>query len=170
MAGEMLCPDCGGVVGATETTSAGPPCSCFSSDNKLETALDMPSPAGPSQPKLCVLCGKDVAGHRRVKDSRGYVCYDCAKDEQRRERGGRVRCRSCGRLTKSDALVKSESGTKICVQCQADEVKARKQELRKLGIATAHKKFERGRLFLLLGIAALLFVIILLNKLKLLPH
>jgi hypothetical protein len=170
MAGEMLCPDCGGVVGATETTSAGPPCSCFSSASKLETAVDMPSPEGPAQPKLCVLCGKDVAGHRRVKDSRGYVCYDCAKDEQRRGRDGRLRCRSCGRLVKAELLVKSESGTKICVKCQAEQVKARKQEIRKLGIATAHKKFELGRLFWLLGVAGLLLLIILMSRLKLLPH
>src|SRR6266436_5989471 len=104
MAGELMCPECGGVVGETEVTDAGPPCTCFSS-NSSDTAVDMPSPAGAaSQPKICVLCGKDVSGHRRLKDSRGYVCYNCAKEEQRQERGGRVRCRSCGRLVKEEAL------------------------------------------------------------------
>src|SRR5436309_2393163 len=71
MAGELLCPDCGGVVGATETTEAGPPCTCFTSSSS-DTAVDMPSPAGEKQEaKICVLCGKDVTGHRRLKDSRG---------------------------------------------------------------------------------------------------
>src|SRR5258708_829038 len=62
MAGEILCPDCGGVVGATETTSAGPPCSCFITNSKSETAIDMPSPAGPGVPKLRGICGNGGCG------------------------------------------------------------------------------------------------------------
>src|ERR1700722_18346956 len=70
MANEMICPDCGGVVGASETTAAGPPCTCFTNPAATETAVDVPSP----KEKICALCGKDVSGHRRVKDSRGYIC------------------------------------------------------------------------------------------------
>jgi hypothetical protein len=169
MAGEMICPDCGGVVGATETTSAGAPCSCFITDNRsADTAVDLPSPTGPAQPKVCVLCGKDVTGHRRVKDSRGYVCYDCAKDEQKRGRDGKVRCRSCNRLVKEETLVKTET-TKMCARCHAEQLKKRKQEIRQMGIATAHKQFERGRLYLFLAVGVILLLIMVLSHLHVLP-
>lgn len=171
MAGEMLCPDCGGVVGATETTSAGTPCSCFAgASSKEDTAIDLPGISAPPQPKICALCGKDVSGHRRVKDSRGYVCYDCAKAEQLKERGGRVRCRSCGRLAKQETMVKTESGSKICSRCNAEQIKARKQELRKLGIADARNRFEKSRLLIFVAIAILLLGVIMLSWLRLLPR
>jgi hypothetical protein len=169
MAGELLCPDCGGVVGATETTEAGPPCTCFtSSGSKSDTAVDLPSPVV-EKPKICVVCGKDVTGHRRVKDSRGYLCYDCAKQEQRQERGDRVRCRSCTRMVKESALHDYE-GTKICDHCLAERNALQKQQIKRLGIAHVHERHEKTRLYVLLAIAAFLLLIILLNKLGLLPR
>ena len=170
MAGELLCPDCGGVVGATETTDAGPPCTCFTSDSSSDTAVDMPSPAGEKPPaKLCVICGKDVTGHRRLKDSRGYICYSCAKEEQKRERGGRVRCHSCGKLVPEEALNEYE-GTRICNKCNAERIKMQKQEIKRIGIVGAHDRHEKRNLYILLGIAAFLFLVIILNRLGVLPH
>jgi hypothetical protein len=169
MAGELLCPDCGGVVGATETTDAGPPCTCFASDSS-DTAVDMPSPANEVRaPKICVVCGKDVTGHRRLKDSRGYICYSCAKEEQKRERGGRVRCRSCAKLVPEDALNEYE-GTKICNKCYAERLKLQKQEIKRIGLAGAHDRHEKRRLYAMLAVAGFLLLIILLNKVGLLPH
>jgi hypothetical protein len=170
MAGELMCPECGGVVGATETTEAGQPCSCFT--NSSDTAVDMPSPAGvsaPSKPKICVVCGKDVAGHRRLKDSRGYVCYSCAKEEQRQERGGRVRCRSCGRLVKEETLNDYE-GTRMCNRCYSERIKLQKQEIKRAGIVHVQTKHERTTLYRLLIVACILLIIAILNHFNLLPH
>jgi hypothetical protein len=171
MAGEMLCPDCGGVVGATETTDVGPPCTCFSSSSS-DTAVDMPSPAdqvAPAGSKICVVCGKDVTGHRRLKDSRGYICYSCAKEEQRRERGGRVRCKGCGKLVLPAAL-NDYAGIMLCNECFAERKRVQKQEIKRIGIGHVQTSHERKRLYMMLGFAGFLLLIIILNKLNLLPH
>lgn len=170
MAGELFCPDCGGVVGATETTDAGAPCSCFTSGTSADTAVDMLSPANePSgSAKLCVICGKDVSGHRRLKDSRGYVCYSCAKKEQKEERGGRVRCRGCGRLVPEESL-NDYDGMKICDKCHAERLRLQKQEIKRIGITGAHERHERGRLYIMLAIAGSLLLIIVLSRMGLLP-
>src|SRR5436305_1177879 len=55
--------------------------------------------------KLCVNCGKNVSGHRRVKDSRGYLCYACAKAERAAEREGKVRCMECRKMIRPEGLV-----------------------------------------------------------------
>jgi DNA-directed RNA polymerase subunit RPC12/RpoP len=131
----------------------------------------MPSPAGvaaPPEPKICVVCGKDVSGHRRLKDSRGYVCYSCAKEEQRQERGGRVRCRGCGRLVKEETLNDYE-GAQICHRCYAERQKLQKQEIKRLGLANVHTEHERRRLYSLLLVAGVLLLIIILNKFGILP-
>jgi len=165
MGNEMICPDCGGVVGASQTTAAGPPCTCFTNPAATETAVDIPSP----QEKVCALCGKDVTGHRRVKDSRGYICYECAKDEQRRERGDRVRCGVCGRLVKESVLMDYHDA-KMCPQCHAEKVAMAKQQLKRIGVAGAYSREEKRRLYIVAAIAAALLLIILLSHLHLLPH
>jgi len=169
MSTELMCPDCGGVVGATEATEAGPPCTCFTSVSKSDTAVDLPSPAEPAKPKICVLCGKDVAGHRRVKDSRGYLCYECAKAEQKKENGGRVRCRVCGRMVKEENLGEYD-GTKMCDRCQHERTVANKKEIKRIGIASTHSRYEKKQLYILLSVAGFLLLIILLRQLHIIGH
>ena len=171
MIDEMLCPDCGGVVGATETTDAGPPCRCFEylnashgsslSGQSVEASLvDAPRPV---VPKICIKCGKDVAGHRRVKDSRGYTCVDCAKEEIKQERGGRVRCRSCGHLVKEETLEDYE-GTKICMTCMAERKRLQKEQIKRIGIMSARNRVEGHRTLIIAAAAGLLFLLILLHS------
>ncbi len=163
---KILCPDCGGVVGATETTEDGPPCSCFSNVSRVDTAVAMPSPA--LQPeKHCVICGRDVAGHRRIKDSRGYICYNCAKEERRREIGDRVRCSVCGRLVKQSVAIDYET-TKMCPQCHQERLKLQKGQIKRAGITAAHSQHERKRLYLLLAVGGALLLVIILNHFHLL--
>src|SRR4051812_10898161 len=105
MAVDLICPDCGGIIGATDTDAEGRgPCTCLrdngrvngSSNDLSSDTVSIPvppaaqTPANPlissdsatatseSAAKFCIKCGKDVTGHRRVKDSRGYMCYACA--------------------------------------------------------------------------------------------
>src|SRR5437868_4615709 len=94
------CPDCGGVVGATSASDAGPPCTCFGAAGEVTSARGLESPGGdnglnhldPSgthvlespqaAQKVCWKCGRDLTGHRRFKDSFGYWCIDCHKADQ----------------------------------------------------------------------------------------
>jgi DNA-directed RNA polymerase subunit RPC12/RpoP len=119
----VICPDCGGIIGATKVTDEGHPCTCFASDSVLEPSgfsLDdegaSPATAGTGAEKVCITCGKDVRGHRRVKDSRGYQCYACAKAERAQELGDTVRCPACNRRVRETALLDYE-GLRICSRC-----------------------------------------------------
>ncbi len=85
------------------------------------------------------------------------------------ERGGRVRCRVCGRLV-PDGTIEDYEGTKMCARCRVDRVKLQKQQIKRIGIATAHARYEKGRLYILLGVAGFLLLIIILNRLHLMPH
>lgn len=169
MAGELYCPDCGGVVGAAETTEAGRPCSCFrSSGTGSVAAVDIPAPVGETQ-KICIFCGKDLTGQRRVKDSRGYLCPECSEEEDRRERGDRVRCPGCRRLIEPSALI-DEDGSKFCERCIIERKKARLKRIERLGIRGARTRYEKSRLYVIFGIVAFLLLIILLNRLHVLPN
>lgn len=132
------CPDCGGVVGATTTTEHGPPCTCYEARPAPKPEVRLEDDAGisssthgadgsssgtaatespaPATEKLCVLCGKNVAGHRRLKDSRGYICLDCARKEQAQQKIQGVKCPKCFRVVKEESLG-THDGRKMCQRC-----------------------------------------------------
>jgi len=189
MIGEMVCPDCGGVVGATEPTEAGPPCRCFAdasgsssasmtgtlgghaglgSDRNLGDPSDLtasdvtvpePSPVA-AVIKVCRICGTDVAGHRRVKDSLGYLCVPCAKEEEKRLNHGRVSCRVCGKLVLPENLTDYE-GTKMCPKCHEERQQVRLQEIKRIGFKGARNRDELRQLTIYLAIGGVLLLIIL---------
>jgi hypothetical protein len=175
MVEELLCPDCGGVVGATQTTAAGPPCSCFAGMATTTTAkssgdTDTDMPVAPVLPqKICVICGKDVAGHRRIRETRGYLCLDCAKEEEKRDANGRVRCKVCGRMVK-DEVMEAYEGTKMCPKCHRERVDMQKTKIKRIGIRTARTREELRTLYTLAGIGGFLLLIILLSLLHVLPR
>jgi hypothetical protein len=132
MAVDLICPDCGGVIGGTGFDAEGrKPCACNKSDTGMVDAPDgsdtVSIPAAPTpQPasngeqgaiqKPCIMCGKETAGHRRVKDSRGYLCYACAKAEVKEEKAGKIPCAECKRRVKPAGLT-DYKGKKICKIC-----------------------------------------------------
>src|ERR1041384_7680768 len=78
----LICQDCGGVRGATETTEAGAPCRC-----SHQTPSSTIYGAAPGV-KICCICGADVAGKQRMKDREGrYFCYDCGVEDSKRKHG-----------------------------------------------------------------------------------
>ncbi len=167
MVSELLCPDCGGVVGATESTEAGFPCKCFVPDPSAkfeETAVGEPAPVEAPKLKLCRLCSKDLAGHRRLKDSLGYLCYECAKAEEKRELGDRVRCRVCGHLVKETSITDYE-GTKMCSKCYGERMDLKKQQIKRIGIRSARTRAELSQLQKWLVIGGVLLGVILLSTL-----
>jgi hypothetical protein len=165
MVGGILCPDCGGVVGATETTEDGDPCRCFVAKSSDDTHMDPVDPpaadlAAPSvRPKVCRICGKDVTGQKRAKDHTGYYCYDCHKAEEKRENYGRVRCRVCGHLVKEESLTDYE-GTRMCPTCHGERIELKKQRIQRMGFVGARTRYELKQVYLLLAILAVLGIII----------
>jgi DNA-directed RNA polymerase subunit RPC12/RpoP len=162
MVGEILCPDCGGVVGATETTEDGDPCRCFVGKPADDTQVDAPTPepvAPADRPKICRVCGKDVSGQKRAKDHTGYYCYDCHKAEEKRENYGRVRCQVCGHLVKEESLADYE-GTRMCPTCLGERTELKKQQIQRLGFVGARNRNELRQIYVLLIILAVLAVII----------
>lgn len=171
MAVDLICPDCGGVIGGTGINADGRgPCTCFKDSPSNGSASDpsdtvsIPAPAAGHDPsdfqeKLCIVCGKNVAGHRRVKDSRGYLCYDCAKAEIRQEKAGTIPCAECGRRVKEGGLV-NYGGIRICRKCHEDHKEAKRKAVKK--VATHHfDAHEKKGLIVLLVIFVILGLIVL---------
>src|SRR4051812_1742027 len=192
LAGVIHCPDCGGVVGATQTTDAGFPCTCFQTDRAGADDADNNNNGGggglgaaPMDPsgtqvldaprdgaKVCWKCGKDLSGHRRFRDSYGYWCKDCHRADQRvrteQEEEGKVKCAGCGRMVRSDVLQAYE-GELICSRCLKErrDIKAAGSKRFRAVSDKAYKKTEYLRLAILLGVVALLGLIILLRHMGL---
>lgn len=175
MSVELICPECGGVIGAKEIDSEGrSPCTCYtpepsssSSHDDPSDTVSIPAQAGsvagatverPAAAKLCITCGKDVTGHRRVKDSRGYLCYECAKKEIATEKEGTVPCGECGRRVK-EAGLQNYNGVNICRKCLDDHKEADKKRVRK--VATKEiDAYEKRNLYVMIGVAVVLGAII----------
>lgn len=128
MSDELLCPDCHGVIGAEP---GGPlrPCACFEGDKYRAPPEEVIHAAEEAQAqaaakietveKICRLCGKNVAGHRRLRDALGYTCLACAKGEEDAAAAGLVRCGECSKQLKPAGLV-DYHGTMICKKCYMD--------------------------------------------------
>jgi len=157
-------------VGATEASEHGPPCRCFlnrapAEPTREEVESAASGSAAPAE-KICVLCGKNVAGHRRLKDSRGYICLDCAKKEEAARKPQGVKCPKCGRVVKEDSIGMHD-GQRMCQRClrAAREVaKPGSKRFRKID-DTHFKQSHKTQLLIMVGIAIVLGLIILLNRL-----
>lgn len=185
MAVDLICPDCGGVIGATEIDSEGrAPCTCVretespSSRDSSSDTVSIPAQREaersstiqaeePSPAKLCIRCGKDVTGHRRVKDSRGYMCYACSKEEMQEEKAGTIPCGACKRRVKEAGLYEYK-GRRICKIC-LDHEKEIDRKNRK--VSTKHLDEHEKRNVMILGaVFAVLALIILTQLIRHLLH
>ncbi|MBC7783093.1 MAG: hypothetical protein H7144_04570 [Burkholderiales bacterium] len=122
MAEAIICPDCGGVVGG-DRASGVQVCQCFASRGDYEAreqpAVEAARIAAEKVDKRCRVCGKNLSGHRRVKDSRGYMCLPCMKAEEEAAVEGLIACAECGRHLKPDGLI-DYHGVRICKKCFND--------------------------------------------------
>src|ERR1700722_8324529 len=104
MSSELTCPDCGGIIGG-DSTDPGRACTCWSGKSKATDLVNEPTNSGDTvveraavpQAKICCQCGKDLAGHKRLRDSRGYWCFACHKLDQEANKPQGKRCSSCSR-------------------------------------------------------------------------
>lgn len=183
----VICPDCGGVVGATEASAQGLPCKCFDTapkkekvvipksiliaeeklrGNEEDVAEPSPVEAAPGE-KVCHQCGKVVSGHRRLKDSRGYICLDCAKKEHKEKKPQGVKCPKCFRVVKPETIAtfKEERMCQRCLREAQDMARPGSKRFRKID----DKHFEqqsKTQLYVLIGVALVLGIIIVVSLLK----
>jgi DNA-directed RNA polymerase subunit RPC12/RpoP len=175
MSTSIICPDCGGIVGATEKTPEGMPCTCFlgygvkvppapdlsdEEDPSATHLLDAPKPKG----KICCMCGKDVSGKKRLRDSLGYWCMDCHRADQKRRKPQGIPCPKCGRIVKPETIV-VEDNQKMCSRCYRELLDERRPGSKRFRMVSfkAYDQQERIRLLVLFGIFFALLLIILLK-------
>jgi hypothetical protein len=169
---DIICPDCGGIISADETDLRRQ-CTCLS-EKPSSPDLSEPDSSGdtfvertdaPKQ-KVCCQCGKDLNGHRRLRDSRGYWCYACHKLDKEAKKPKGAACGDCGRIVPEAALSDCE-GTMICAACRAERRERAKERRRLSPVKTdAHDEMAKKRLYWMLAIVAVLLVIILLRTFK----
>jgi hypothetical protein len=116
--------------------------------------------------KVCCQCGKDLTGHRRLRDSRGYWCYACHKLDKEANKPKGEKCEGCSRIVAEAALADYE-GKMLCSACR-EEIKATAREKRRLSpVKTgAHDDLAKKRLLWLVAVLVVLAVIIILRQLK----
>jgi formylmethanofuran dehydrogenase subunit E len=114
--------------------------------------------------KLCFACGKNVSGHRRTKDSRGYLCLDCAKAEIAAKKEGTIPCAQCRRRVKPAGLVlhRGEMICKLCFQAHKDAEK----KIIKAVPDQHYKEHEKQKLLIYGAIFVILLVIAVWNSLR----
>jgi hypothetical protein len=183
---ELICPDCGGIIGGDDDDPR-PKCTCSSGLSMDDTEVEAqpppvvaaeaaPPPAAPAGPKkICCICGKDVTHAKRAKDARGYWCYDCHRADKESKRDGgkpRARCPECGRMVPADSILNYHGHT-LCAKCRSEqEDLPNHQKLkfkRKVGDDPSHKEAEKRRIMIWGGLVVILLLLALLAKLHFLP-
>ena len=175
MSEDLICPDCGGVIGG-EPGQGRRVCDCFAERKSValeprptvqpEFAED-PSSTGE---KVCRTCGKNLKGHRRFKDSRGYQCAQCALSEQHQDvQANLVPCTECGRKLKIDGITTYEDRV-MCKRCASEKRELSKFKPPIAGIVVKEKEAEKATLRNLLIVAGVLLLIMLLAGFGLIGH
>jgi DNA-directed RNA polymerase subunit RPC12/RpoP len=161
----LICPDCGGVIGSAEPGVAV--CTCFA---KPEESFDVgehsserslsDTEAVAELTKRCFKCGANVAGHRRFKDSRGYLCVECNRKEMEAEKEGTAACAECGRRVKPTGLVEFR-GLMICKLCKNDHTDAERKKVKLVSSKNFDEQEKKSvkTLAILLGILAVLMIV-----------
>jgi hypothetical protein len=177
MSEELICPDCGGVIGG-DSTDAGRACTCWVESTRGSDVGSTPTTGGDTVveqaaapiAKVCCQCGKDLAGKRRLRDSRGYWCYACHKLDQEANKPKGKKCTDCGRVVPEAALTDVD-GQMICSRCQAARKQEEKERRRLSPVeTTAHDELAKKRLLWMFAVVAVLALIIILKQLKVIGH
>lgn len=108
--------------------------------------------------KLCVLCGKDLRGHTRMKDAEGrYWCVDCGKIDSQRKHP--TPCPDCSREFPGYEL-KTIENVRVCPACfEKRSARLRREQSRLRAVQEEQAKTEwrkhLGRLSLITAIIVL---------------
>jgi len=146
-------------VGATTTTEHGPPCTCFVEESTATNVNDNDATvSGQEAPvKMCVKCGKDLTGKKRLKDSHGYWCVECHKADVAEKAPQGVPCPKCGRIVKQETLV-SVDGHNICSRCAREKRALKKAGSKKYRqLDTQHfEQAEKSKLWIMVVVLVVL--------------
>jgi len=172
MSTELTCPECGGIIGASDPNSSRA-CRCWMNNASSGGNANEPSsgdtvvePAAPAA-KVCCQCGKDLSGKKRLRDSRGYWCVDCHKADKIANAPKGEKCEDCGRIVAPTAL-SDFGGRRICGICRNDLKETAREERRLSPVKTdAFQKHDRRRVYVMFGIVAVLVLIIVLRQMHL---
>lgn len=169
---KLICPECGGVIGSKDPADL--PCTCLAKSHEpddadyaaaVSTEEHTPDPPVESESeKTCRICGKDVTGTRRYKDSLGYWCLECHRADAESRTAGQARCSGCSRLIPRQKLVEID-GERFCYTCNRQRITRQQRTIRKAASGRIHTLHERKQLLVLLAIFALLLIIIILQRL-----
>jgi hypothetical protein len=102
--------------------------------------------------KVCVACGKDVAGQKRFKDAQGrYWCYDCGVDDHVRkhpEEG--AACSKCGEKFSPTKLFEFDGGS-FCESCLTKAKMTKKREQQRIAAAAeeARRQAQHRKMFVI---------------------
>jgi hypothetical protein len=170
MSTELICPDCGGIIGS-DGSDPGRACTCISNSTSATVLGTEPDASGDTfvektetpKAKVCCQCGKDLSGHRRLRDSRGYWCYACHKLDKEANKPKGTACADCGRVV-PDAALSDYEGQLICGTCRERQKQEAKERRRLSPVkTTAHDVAAKKNLYVMLGVVAVLLIIILLR-------
>lgn len=184
---ELTCPECGGQIGGAGGNGLKP-CQCFVEKPKPKRRAPLPddpdpidmvplAPAdGDAKPKpppvtadgkkLCRVCGKDLTGRTRMKDSQGYICKACSDAEYAAEADAErdaMECPECHRKLKPEAFVEYR-GSLICKRCRADHLETDKLKVGKVELVK-HAEVEKQSVVRWAIVAGVLLLIGLLGML-----
>ena len=110
-------------------------------------------------PKICRGCGRDLRGHRRLKDDQGYICVSCAKDEAKRK----IACAECGKPTKPEGL-RPWGPISVCARCWMDHQADPKSRVRRQVSSRPWEEAEkRTVLYMTGGTIALILIILIIS-------
>jgi DNA-directed RNA polymerase subunit RPC12/RpoP len=158
----IRCPDCGGIVGAKEATDQGPPCTCFGQPGYKSEDVNSGTQVMPAQTaqKVCCMCGKDLAGKKRFKDSRGYWCPECSEEDARSKEDKGTPCEHCGRKVPEQSMT-SVDGKMLCVRCVREQRELRAPGNKKFRAVNdrAFKEHEKKKMLIMGGILVVLLVL-----------
>lgn len=98
--------------------------------------------------KTCRVCGKDLRGHRRYKDDKGYICRDCDREERAR----RIPCAECGKPVPPEAL-RPWGPIAICVRCWADHESDPKMRIKRKVSSRPWEELEKKSVLAIAAIA-----------------
>ena len=110
--------------------------------------------------KVCRVCGKDLRGHRRYKDDRGYICPDC----DRLERARRIPCAECGKHVPPESL-KPWGPISICTRCWADHESDPKMRLRRKVSSRPWEEMEKKTVLIIAAAVVAVLILLLLISL-----
>ena len=115
------------------------------SDTVLDTGVE----------KVCRVCGKNLRGHRRYKDEKGYICPDC----DRLERAKRIACAECGKPVPPESL-KPWGPISICTRCWADHESDPKMRIKRRVSSRPWEEMEKKTVLIISGVVAVVLLIL----------